>query len=386
VASLLPEPDLRVSSDHASHPVLERLELLLFAFLGVHLLFIADSVVDNVVELNLEGDWWHLYTVGLRVWDGTVPGVYDIDINAKMFWRYPPFCLYGAAVLAIGPPAVGYWTQVALQVCGVGLVAWLLRARKTHLVVLAIVASAPLHTTVGAGQNSGVLLAVIVSGSILWSQGRSVAGGIVLGLLAAKPNWGLPFGVFALLVRDWQAAVAMLSTAAALTLASLPLGPGLWVDFVMALTHHNELVARYPPSRMITLWSTLQPMLPALAAHVLWWSGLAAMVAALAQIVRRDDRLHQLGALTLFSVACNQYASFYDALVLIFPALLWWRRGTRTAVWWGIGGVILATWIAAHAATSYGQLLGSGDPPFALTGVLTTLWLILEAVERRTPS
>ncbi|MBX2803417.1 MAG: DUF2029 domain-containing protein [Myxococcales bacterium] len=357
-------------------PAQERLTLLVFAAMALHLVFLVDSLLDQVLRLPLEGDWHYIHELGRRVWAGDWATAYDVGPEDRLFWRYPPFALYAAALWALLPAVAAYWVLMGLQVLGVGVTLRQLPVSAPVLAVTAAFASAPFADVVGAGQFSGILLAVIASGCLLWARGQPLVGGLVLGLLATKPNWGLPFGLFALAVGEWRAAAGMLATTAGLLLCTAPLGLGIWSSFLEMSLRNDRILAAYDNSLMITLWGTLQGALPGVLARVAWWGGLGAMGWALVRVVRREDREMQLATVTLFAIAANPYASYYDALVLLFPGLVWARRADGSRWWWAIGGILAALWISTYAATKYHMLWAGERPPFALTGLLIAAWLV----------
>jgi len=360
--------------------------LAVFAVAGLHLLFVADTLWDAIRGLELEGDWYWIWRLGARIWDGQISGSYDIDEGQTLFWRYPPYVLYVAAAMALVPPAVAWWTNAAVQTGALWVAIRQLPTAPLVVATTVLVASAPFCDAIGAGQFSGVLLAVITVGSVLWSKGHDFVGGLVLGLLAAKPNWGLPFGLFALAIGQWRAAGGMLVTTALLVVASLPLGVDLWGAFVEMSLRNDQFVAMYDNRLQITLWGTLEGALPRGLARGAWWLGLCGMGAAVVGAVRRSSRLDQLAAVTLFTVAANPYASYYDALALAFPALVWHRRSAMGYPWWVTGGLIALIWFSAFTATKYHMILSTEPPPFTLTGLLVALWLIVEGFWRPVPA
>ena len=115
--------------------------------------------------------------------------------------------------------------------------AWLLRRlepfRHGHPEWLAaIVLSAPALTTIATGQSSALILLCVVGAATLWTRGQVVRACALLGLLAIKPNWGIVFGIMAIVRREWTGAAAMAGVAALLCLLTVPLGLQLWADFL----------------------------------------------------------------------------------------------------------------------------------------------------------
>lgn len=82
-------------------------------------------------------------------------------------------------------------------------------------------------------QNPTLSLAIVVWGWVLASRGYNVGGGVVWGLLAYKPVWGMAFFLVPLLMRRWRFCAAMVLTGAGLAAATLPfVGVQAWFDWL----------------------------------------------------------------------------------------------------------------------------------------------------------
>ncbi len=83
------------------------------------------------------------------------------------------------------------------------------------------------------GQNPSLTLAIVIWGWALASRGYQVGGGMVWGLLAFKPVWGLAFFLVPVLTRRWRFCVAMVLTGCGLAAATLPfVGYQTWLDWL----------------------------------------------------------------------------------------------------------------------------------------------------------
>jgi hypothetical protein len=83
------------------------------------------------------------------------------------------------------------------------------------------------------GQNPAFSLAILVWGWALMSCGFEVGGGMVWGLFAYKPPWGLAFLLALLVTRRWRACLGMFGVGCALVLATLPfVGIETWLDWL----------------------------------------------------------------------------------------------------------------------------------------------------------
>jgi hypothetical protein len=83
------------------------------------------------------------------------------------------------------------------------------------------------------GQNPMISLAIVVWGWALMSRGYHVGGGMVWGLFAFKPVWGLAFFLVPVLTRRWRFCVAMVVTGCGMAAATLPfVGVQVWLDWL----------------------------------------------------------------------------------------------------------------------------------------------------------
>jgi hypothetical protein len=99
---------------------------------------------------------------------------------------------------------------------------------------LAILVSPAAVWVVIAGQNTYLSLALLYGGFALLER-RPVLAGVLLGVLAYKPQVWVLVPLALLCAREWRALAAAVATVLALTLATLPLfGFDLWLDFIAA--------------------------------------------------------------------------------------------------------------------------------------------------------
>jgi hypothetical protein len=246
-------------------------------------------------------------------------------------------------------------------------------------------------TTIISGQSSALLLLCVVGAASLWTRGRTLAACAVLGLLALKPNWGIFFGFYVLVRREWRGAAAMLAVVAGLWALTLPLGTDLWVDFIRVSLSNVDLRASYEPYKLITLKGFLDVLLGQNPVTLIAWgaSSLALLVVAAWAWQKPGPPARDLALVVLLAIAANPYGFFYDALLLALPATLWWseRFKWRPAPWLAVGWLIAVLWCWEHYSYSYSNVLGHFGltwlPPFSLVGPGAVLWLILAARESR---
>jgi hypothetical protein len=181
----------------------------LFPFLITHAMFPGMWLIATLRNPPETGDWHHLKTVADHFMAGDWSRLYAVGeqaIDPRYFWRYPPFALYVVAPLAWLSNLWAYWVLVGVEVVAIAASLRLLkrlepfREMRTEW-LLAIILSAPMLTTLVAGQSSALIMLCVVGAASLWTRGKVTHACAVLGLLAIKPNWGIMFGLLALVRR-----------------------------------------------------------------------------------------------------------------------------------------------------------------------------------------
>ena len=371
------------------------LRAILFPCLAVQVMFPVMWLAATVQNGPAPNDWLHLKIVADHFVAGDWSRLYavgDRALNPGYFWRYPPFALYIVAPLAWLPRVWAYVVLAGLEVLALGASVWLLR--KLHPFremrvewLLAIVLSAPALTTIVTGQSSALIMLCIVSAAVLWTRGHAIAACAILGLLAIKPNWGVVFGLIALVRHQWKGAAAMAGVAALLCALTLPLGFQLWADFVDVSAGHSFALIDYPPQKQITLRGFLEGTLGKGELTLTVWAIAAVVLSVVAVRSWRTSGspLRHLGTGVLLAVSANPYAFFYDALVLAIPATSWWverDRWTKTP-WRIVGGLLLLMWCSEHWLYSWSVLLAPAGlrwlPPVSIVGPAAAVWLVLAA-------
>ncbi len=170
------------------------------------------------------------------------------DVTAKKVGGplYPPIHGFVYAPLGLFAPATAYaifqvlsvaMTFVAglgVRVLSKGQIAW----PAATLVILLFPGYRP---GLDLGQNQVFTLTVAVWGWALASRGRDGLGGMVWGLFAVKPVWGLAFVVVPLVMGRWKFCLAMAVTGCGLAAATVPFtGVEVWKDWLAVGAEASE--------------------------------------------------------------------------------------------------------------------------------------------------
>ncbi len=326
---------------------LERLRGYAVIFLAIYVtaavLWIA--LADGLIDRNgkpLGSDFSNVYAAGTLVLAGKADAAYDWETEhaaeKAIFgrdvpfygWHYPPQFLIVASMLALLPYALALVAWMAAT-----LPAYLLalRAILPHpATTLAAVAFPAMFVNLGHGQN-GFLTAGLLGGALVLLDRRPALAGVLIGLLAYKPQFGVLIPLVLLVTYRWTAISAAVATVLATCAATLALlGTAVWTAFAgsTALTRHVVLEAG------TTGWEKIQSLFSA----VRMWGGsietayavhgaLALAVAATLVWLWRSASAFELKAAAL-AVACllaTPYVIDYDLTILAVAIAFYVRHG-----------------------------------------------------------
>jgi hypothetical protein len=365
---------------------------LLRAFLIIHLFFPITWLWSQVSAGQPDQrDWFYLRLAGERVLQEDWTSIYS-SIDDGFLWRYPPFALYFAALLAMASPGTAYWLLVLIAIGALATTLFLMRD-AVHppdfpLIVLAVATSAAFTSVLVTGQNSPLIALTIAAG--LWGllRGNATLPFVFFGLLAIKPNWLPVFGLYALIRRHIRGFTIMVTIGLGVLLAGLPLG--VTGDFLDASFRNSELLGDFPAYKLITMRGFLGAFTDS---TTLWIVVLVALGACGISIWRPGSRApiqRQLGVVVLITIAANPYVAFYDGLILMIPAIIWWASRDTYASSWArraIGAIIAFIWIWDQAVFFYAgvarslDLIASGTPGFSPVGPALAAWILIETLD-----
>ena len=251
-------------------------------------------------------------------------------------WHYPPFFLIVAALLALFPYTLGWLVWMA------GTLPLYVYAMKSIIngrtALLATLGFPAVFINFAHGQN-GFLTAALAGGAMVLLRRSEWLAGVLLGLLAYKPQFGLLIPIALAAGGYWRAFAG--ATATVLTLIALSVavfGTGVW----FALFEHSAFTRTVVLEAGGTGWEKIQSVFSALR---MWgvpvsaaYAAQAALVVALACAVAwlwRSKAAFELKAAGLLtaSLAATPYLLDYDLVALApaiaFMAVLGLREGFR---------------------------------------------------------
>ncbi|MGV8907834.1 MAG: glycosyltransferase family 87 protein [Propionicimonas sp.] len=350
----------------------ERVRVYPRLFLAVYALVIVGYALSLHDGLDLRGqpvgaDFVTFYSAAKLVLAGTGLEAYDLGTLSAMqhqlfpgyalgpyAWFYPPTFL-----LLIAPLALLAYLPALLAFVGGTAAAWVVALRRAIGRPGAgwLIAAFPgLWVCAAHGQN-GLLTGALAGGAILLVRRAPLLAGVLIGLLAIKPQLAILFAVALVATRAWRTLLAAAATAAAFLGVSLAVF-GLsalpaWVNSLQLArlaTESGNLPWNKMPSTFAMLRQMGVPVDWSYAGHALV---AFAGVLAVWVVWRRTDSLQLRGAVLMAGTfLVNPYAFDYDLVWLAFP-IAWlachglersWRRGDRE--------VLVAAWVLPALATS----------------------------------
>jgi hypothetical protein len=236
---------------------------------------------------------------------------------------YPPNFLLIAAPFALLPYLLGFIAWIAATLALYLLAVWAILPRPVGL----LLALAPFAVVENLflGQT-GFLLAGLLGLSLALTERRPILAGLILGLLAYKPQYGVLFPIVLAVAGRWRvmagATVSVCGMAAAATLA---FGANAWSLYADAVTRANLRNFILDPNLDATL-QTAFGILHWFGADPVWcWLAqlsLGAPVVVVTCVLQRLPQPYALKAAALaLAVPCfTPYMLAYDLTTLTIPA------------------------------------------------------------------
>jgi hypothetical protein len=291
-------------------------------------------------------------------------------------WHYPPMFLIVAALLALLPYAVALalWMAVTLVLYLVVIHAIVPRR---HWMLLAMAFPA-VFVNLGHGQN-GFLTTALLGGGMLLLERRPLLAGVLIGLLAYKPQFAILIPLALAVGGYWRTlASAALTTLCIAFVSYVAFGLETWQAFFASLSLTRNLVLE----QGATGWEKIQSSFSAVrmlggsipAAYAV--QGIVFVIAAAATIYvwRKPVRLAiKASELATACLLATPYVLDYDLMVLALPIAWMIADADKTGLltWEKIG---LA---GAFALPLISRSIGMLGFPVAPWVMLFLLWLIV---------
>jgi hypothetical protein len=293
------------------------------------------ALSDGLIDRNgkpIGTDFSNVYAAGQLAWQGRAADAYDPPLQHEaekaVFggrdvpfygWHYPPFFLAVAFLVAALPYAWGLSVWLAASFAAyLATIRAILPRQETLLIATAFPA---VFVNIGHGQN-GFLTSALLGGALHLLARRPWLAGVLIGLLAYKPQFGVLIPVALLAGGYWRTiATATLTVTALLALSYLTLGAGIWHAFAGSTTFTQTVVLEAGG----TGWEKIQSIFSAVR---MWGGGVplayaaqlalaVALAATLAWLWRSDAAFElKAAALAVGSLLATPYVLDYDLVVL----------------------------------------------------------------------
>jgi alpha-1,2-mannosyltransferase len=321
------------------------------AIIAATLLWIGAVVVtfagsgDRGIAGPLKGtDFLQFYTLGHLAAAGQIDAMYDIEalheaqvalVPESTPELYPPVYPPQAALL-FAPfsgwsyrPALLIWSAVTIALYVV--IVWSVwrrvadRLSNRRLIVAAAAVFPPFWNLVLFGQISMLMVAAFWLGWLALERRRDYLAGAAFGLLALKPQFGIPLAAIVLAGREWRMlAGAVASVAAQVAIIWSALGASVFTAFAsslrISLTYVDLLESKPFNSHSLRAVTRL---LPNAIGHPIWLVLSAVVLWCTVRAWKSNAPLRvRLGVVMLASLLVNPHVIIYDVTLLALP-LLW---------------------------------------------------------------
>jgi hypothetical protein len=353
---------------------------------------------DGLIDRNskpIGTDFSNVYAAGTLIWQGRPAEAYEPArqhaAEKAVFggrevpfygWLYPPFFFAVAFLVASLPYAWGLAIWLAAS-----FAAYLaaMRAIVPRPETLLIAAAFPaVFINIGHGQN-GFLTAALLGGALHWLDRRPWLAGVLIGLLAYKPQFGVLIPVALLAGGRWNTIGAAAATVAALVAVSfVTLGGGVWHAFADSMTFTQTVVLE--PGGIG--WEKIQS---AFSAMRMWGAGvrtayaiqiaLALMLAASLAWLWQSTALFELkaSALATASLLTTPYVLDYDLVVLAVAIVFFVRHGMNRGFHDYEISLLAAAWVMPLLSRAIAGVTGI---PLGLLALLALYVFIVQRAVR----
>jgi hypothetical protein len=304
------------------------------------------AMSDGLIDRNgkpIGTDFSDIYAAGELTWRGKPADAYNPALQHEaekatfggravpfFGWHYPPFFFAIAVLVAALPYAWGLalWLAASLAAFLATIRAILPRA-ETLLIATAFPA---VFVNVGHGQN-GFLTAALLGGALQLLDRRPWIAGVLIGLLAYKPQFGVLIPVALVASQRWSTIAAAMATIAALVAISFAtLGNGVWHAFIDSMNFTQTVVLEQGG----TGWEKIQSIFSAArnwgadvkTAYAIQTALAVTLAATLAWLWHSDTAFDlKASALATASLLATPYVLDYDLVVLAIAIAFFARHG-----------------------------------------------------------
>ena len=356
------------------------------------------ALSDGLIDRNgkpIGTDFSNVYAAGTLTWQGKSADAYDPALQHAAEkatfggrevpfygWHYPPFFFAIAVLVAALPYALGLALWLAAS-----FAAYLatLRAILPRTETLLIASAFPaVLVNIGHGQN-GFLTAALLGGALHLLDRRPWIAGVLIGVLAYKPQFGVLIPIAFVASQRWSTIAAAIATIAALIAISFAtLGSGVWHAFFDSMNFTQVVVLEQGG----TGWEKIQSAFSAArnwgaTVHTAYAIQIAlgiVLATTLAWLWRSDAAFElKASALATASLLATPYVLDYDLVVLAIAIAYFVRHGLKCGFHDYEISLLAAAWIVPLISRG---LAGATGIPSGLIVMLALYSLTLHRAMR----
>jgi hypothetical protein len=359
-------------------------ELALFALCVAQVVFLAASFVLGYWMVETDGrgvvtDFVNVWAAGRLVLEGHPVAVYDWTIHkaaeeaalgrgfdSYFPWFYPPPFLFVASVLALMPYLTAFATWVLVTLPAYALT---IRAIIGHRLGFLLAFAFPAWTLNAMVGQNGFITAALLGSSLLVMERRPILSGVLLGLLAYKPHFGLLFPLVLAVSGRWRVFGAAAATVAVMAAVSwLAFGAATCEAFVRSLPLASQSVLRDGHGDFSKIHSALGLMRALGGGETPAWALQTTLTAASAIVVCVLWRCKaafdiKAAALATAALLATPYLYVYDLVVLAVP-MAFLIRAARAGgflrgevAWLTVASLCILLFPVVHAPTGLAAVL-----------------------------
>ncbi len=249
-------------------------------------------------------------------------------------FAYPPSLLLVIWPLALLQPvaALLVWLGVSLA-----LYVWACWQRRWGLWIATGALLAPSTVAAVRAAQTSLLAGALMIGGCRLVEKRPALAGILFGLLAIKPQYGLLIPVALIAARQWRTAIAAGATVLVTVVASGVLfGWACWAEFPPAMIGLSRLIARHPEIDHLSVTVTAALRMLGVGARITDAAQLAVVGGTAVAIwfcFRRGFGALPTAALMVGAFLVTPYALYYDLPIVSYAVLIFvmerYRGGER---------------------------------------------------------
>jgi len=177
------------------------------------------------------------YPLALILWQCATLALYLLSIRAIVFSSWPGLSRPSTPAFSLPPQGVDARHEAGHD------------GERAHtgdpLYLLLAIAFPAVFINIGHGQN-GFLTAGLVGFALVALERRPLLAGVLFGLLAYKPQFGLMIPLALLVTGQWRTIAAAAATVALLALATLAaFGSGIWLAFFASMPFTRSVVLEH---------------------------------------------------------------------------------------------------------------------------------------------